>query len=217
MLSSKGAVSDPPGAIDRTCRCGNGSGWISTGKNCVIICPCLLQKTKKFIVGREFNPVTLDTIVARENQKNALQALRNNRDGSFLLFGGYGRGKTHLLAGLFDWHWFQYSGLCHWFNAVTLSNLSRDFDDPMFDELIKRFECSPNRHRVFIDDLGRDPLSPWLRRQLYLLTDTIKRYGHSIAITTNYQLDALADDDDPKMPGGAIMRRIDDMVTKIKL
>jgi DNA replication protein DnaC len=156
-------------------------------------------------------------MLARPNQVKALTAINANRDASYLLHGDYGRGKTHLLAALFDWHWFQYSGLCHWFNAVTLSNLSRDFDDPMFDELIKRFEYSPNHHRVFIDDLGRDPMSPWLRRQLYLLTDTIKRYGHSIAITSNFSLSVLADDDNPKMPGGAIMRRIDDMVTKIEI
>jgi DNA replication protein DnaC len=203
-------------AIDRTCRCGGG-GWIYTKQKAVEKCCCLLQKKKQFIVGNEFAAVTLDTIAARPYQVKAVTALRNERDNSYLLTGDYGRGKTYLLAALFDWHWFQHAGLCHWFNAVTLSNLSRDFDSCAFDELIILLECSANRHHVFIDDLGRDPMTPWLRRQLYFLTDTIKRYGHAIAASSNFTLSALADDDNDRMPGGAIMRRIDDMVTKIPL
>ncbi len=200
------------------CSCG-GSGWIRATEGdyaTVRPCCCRLQKEKARMLGSMFALACFRSS-ARPHQAKAMERMRQEPLAGYFLHGPYGTGKTWLAAAQFDHAFLRDHLHTVWLTDVDLAAMSRDPRDIYLDQLIRRLREDPGLWHVFLDDLGKSRMSDWVRQDMYRLVNAVFVNRHRITVTSNYGLEILARDDDPLMPGGAIMRRIDDMVIKIQI
>ena len=125
----------------------------------------------------------------------AVQACRNHDlSNGLYMFGGAGRGKTHLAVaklrelvktGHYD---FQFASL-----ATLLSKLARAaFDTNKSSESEARLvEKYSQTNILVLDDLGQHGASPWVITKLYLIIDSRYSEEKPTIITSNFGLDEI--------------------------
>lgn len=203
-----------------TCTC-EGRGWIyeKSGNNISVRpCICTLKHQKVKAVGNRYAEASL-VVEPRPAQAKAMEQVKAKPCAGYFFYGTYGSGKTWLMAAQFDHVCVRGRNWEHvaWISDPDLADMSRNPDDLRLDRLIIDLQQTAKLWHVFIDDLGKSRMSDWVRQDLYRLVNAIYVNEHRLSLTSNYSLDQLARESDPLMPGGAIMRRVDDMVIKCKI
>lgn len=133
---------------------------------------------------------------------------------SYFLYGDIGTGKTYEAAGLAREALRQglttrFYSMARLFDAI----LGYDRHDPSDYTLSSIRNCG----FLVIDDLGKEKLTEWKYEQLFEVID--HRYGHEkmTCITSNYSLSELADKWGENIGGQAIVSRIAEMCSVVKL
>jgi DNA replication protein DnaC len=176
-----------------------------------------LRKRKQQLtqIPKRFSSVSIDNFIPKtDKQKKAIALLRQNVKGSFLISGDYGQGKTHLL-------WAQYCEVADGNNIVYPSSMhelleifKRSATEDGFEkptEFLAIDDGIEGTH-VFIDDVDKFKLTDFKLESLFDFIDTIYRQNIGLTMTSNSTLMELQEKLSP-----AIVRRIDDICTKIEL
>lgn len=120
--------------------------------------------------------------------------------GTFVLYGDYGTGKTHLLAAICNTLIDREVG-CFFFKAPDLFDLITSYMDRHWDyqEVLERAVQTP---LLVIDDIDKVNPSAWKQERFYSIIDKRADLGLPIAISTNQpdQLDTFV--------GGACASRL---------
>lgn len=209
-----------------------GTGWVRPNPDSPAVARCICLKRR---IARqrlavvledwpEYARARLDRMEPRLQQVNALKIMRENPNGSFLLSGYYGNGKTYLMLA-------QYCSM-----ALTGGNCLLRSAKDLMDELQKAtmmpsagqepFESpvlqlvnfSKSGH-LFIDDIEKAPARSDFRAESLLdVVDKIKRRQLGITITSNLPLIGPDRSKDLRsVLGDAVVARLDKICTRIEL
>lgn len=141
-------------------------------------------------IGRDWADLTLreKTFVAfeRSRQSEAFEAARTfttQPHGTLVLFGGYGVGKTHLLAAIAN-EFYRIGKSCLYVSAVALFEViqERIQQNREYHDLLKRAIHAP---LLLIDDLDKPKPSEFREAIYYLLIDKRTLAGRPLAISSN--------------------------------
>lgn len=207
-------------SIDCECR---GSGYITVKVNGYDFsrpCICALRLKMAGLVGDRFAGCEISNLAPRAGQEQAVKQLRASPAGSYMFWGGYGTGKTHLMACQFAASFYSDPDHAIWITDTDYAAMSRAVKASPVADILARLRRQPGKYHVFLDDLGKSAITTWVRADLFRMVDCIYLQNHRLSLTSNFSLDALAEDSQERefqMPGGAIARRIDDIVLKIQL
>ena len=140
----------------------------------------------------------------------ASQAFATHPHGSLVLFGGYGVGKTHLLAAIANaFHSSERS--CLYVSAVALFEViqERIQQDREYHDLLKRAIHAP---LLLIDDLDKPKPSEFREAIYYLLIDKRTLAGRPLALSSNVTPPALE-----RWIGGAARSRLLSMLCPVEM
>lgn len=146
-------------------------------------------------------------------QERALEALKQNPQGNLFLWGGYGRGKTHLSAA-------QYRMLveagkpCAWRSmGELLEELRLASIRDETSRVIQSVRYSESFH-LFVDDLDKFKSTEFKHEVLFELFDLIYRRNLGVTVTSNYGLRFLIE---TERVHPAIVRRLDDLCQAVEV
>lgn len=201
-------------------RCG-GSGWVRVKhgpRTGVCRCECLklrILESKVQALPERFRYASFESYMPRNDRETeALVQIRENAGGSFYIFGGYGRGKTHLAVA-------QYRVLveggqnCLFLSMAELIHEIRraELESEYYCQVIDRVRYAESFH-LFVDDLDKFKPTEFKAEGLFDLFNTLYSRKLSLTVTTNMSLRLLTESErlDP-----AIVRRIDDICQAVEL
>ncbi len=117
------------------------------------------------------------------------QAFAAQPHGNLVLFGGYGVGKTHLLAAIAN-AFHRSERPCLYVSAIALFEViqERIQQDREYHDLLKRAIQAP---LLLIDDLDKPKPSDFREAVYYLLIDKRTLAGRPLALSSNVALPAL--------------------------
>jgi DNA replication protein DnaC len=109
-----------------------------------------------------------------------------NPAGWFILFGGYGCGKTHLAAAIAN-QVLRENLMTVLFAVVPdlLDHLRSTFGPNSEIEYDERFEQVRSAHILMLDDFGTENATPWAREKLFQLINHRYNYKLPTVITSN--------------------------------
>ena len=149
-------------------------------------------------LGKRFAQRRFETFNVTEETKQVYKACVDfcenftSESKGLRLVGGYGVGKTHLVASII--HRLAEKGIAAVFVVVPelLRAIRRGFNQPneAADELVKLTE---EAELLILDDLGAEKPSDWVKEQLYVIIN--RRYENMLPtiITTNCTMAELKD------------------------
>lgn len=146
---------------------------------------------------------TFETFNA-SRQPGAFEAARlfvEDMSGTLVLFGGFGTGKTHLLASIGNAA-LQQRNIAGRFTSAPLlfrAIQARMQEDQGYDDLIEKAIKTP---LLMIDDIDKAPHSPFRESTYFTIIDERVKAGRPNAISTN-RLNELSD-----YVGGAVCSRL---------
>ena len=168
-------------------------------------------------LGKRFAQRRFETFNVTEETKQVYNACVDfcenftSESKGLRLVGGYGVGKTHLVASII--HRLAEKGIAAVFVVVPelLRAIRRGFNQPneAADELVKLTE---EAELLILDDLGAEKPSDWVQEQLYVIIN--RRYENMLPtiITTNCTMNELKD-----RVGERTASRIIEMTTPYKI
>jgi DNA replication protein DnaC len=180
-------------------------GWVITDRGSKR-CNCWVNKWLRKTIPKRFTFSSFENYVPEDGpQRNAKSTLEENISGSFLICGGYGRGKTHLLFS-------QYRRLVE-SGTRCLLRIGRDVTKELTECEIEGKPApiqiaaeSPFPVHFFWDDADKIKPSEFKEEVLFELIDTIYRQQHAITISSNCDLVSLGN-----IFSAAIIRRLDEI------
>ena len=200
----------------------------SDGRRTVSPCSCRREAAIRAAVGEHFyeKSKTFDSYELRSpSQARALEKIKSNPDGSHLLWGDHGVGKTHLLACQYSWAMHNRPAKSCMFVSDTdiaesiMASIKDSAKAPILSpDWIKK--CDSGFH-IFIREFGKTIWRPIIQEHLFAIIDAIynrwssgnTKFGLSLA--TNEPPDIIAKTLDDLAPGygfgGGLMRRIGEM------
>ena len=170
---------DLPHEPESICKkCGD-TGYFSIPKG-LVPCECLLRKVKAAKFGENYADKTIENFIPKSlSGTNVQRILTHTPDGSYLITGAVGLGKTHLLAGLFEKLWMQYR-----FHILVKKEL--DLLGWLKEEKHWMVELQDSAIKlVQIDDLGKVKLADWEVEKFFRFYDFISSNKIILQITTN--------------------------------
>src|SRR5688572_14090353 len=202
-------VDSQPTRQSSDCADCRGTGWVRLDGG-VRRCECARKRIAdeqfraippRFRGCRFENYVPIDGI-----QEAALGKILSNPGRGLFLHGGYGRGKTHLAVA-------QYRSLidagqtCSW---RSMSELIHELQEAEIrnahSAVLHRTRYAESFH-LFIDDIDKFKPTDWKGEALFDLFDTIYRRELALTITSNWNLQALIENE---RVHPSIVRRIDE-------
>lgn len=213
----------PSNAVCVTCR---GTGWVTVerdGERGAVRCECRKKAIAEAFLKQldpMFRAADLDTIHAMNpSQVTAISELLKNPNGNFFITGGYGLGKTYLLAAQFVW--VSRHGVRTFFRTAEqlVQELYRHYAAKDAD-----FEMSPilawagsgTPVHVFIDDVDKIDFdrTAFRKETLFNVIDTLCRKELGLSVTSNMTCMELQDEE---RLSPAVVRRFDDMCRVLQL
>ena len=181
-------------------------------------CQCRRENValaKMRAIPARFRASSLDNYEpADQMQTEAKLAVKSEPFGNFFLFGGYGRGKTHLAVA-------QYKIMigadkpCMFFTMADLLAELRMAEMRLTEDSIclirERVKYAENFH-LFIDDIDKFKVTDFKFEVLFDLINTAYSRGCGLTITSNLDLAGLTHLLDP-----SIVRRIDDSCKAVEV
>ena len=167
------------------------------------------------IIPSRFRKCSYENYIPKnKRQEAALSAMKDNSTGSFLLIGAYGSGKTHLLTSQLRQYVFSATnpGV---YSFKTTSELIHEIRQHEMGEMnCIPLECvrSGRKMHLFWDDADKIKITDFKLEGLFELIDGLYRHEMKLTMTSNFGLKELQEKLSP-----AIVRRIDDMCTRIEL
>lgn len=212
--------SDQPVLAPTECPSCKGAGWLRRERpdlrpSELVLCHCqheaaktrhlerlmatsCLRRSMAWLTFDAFTPYQPDLSEALAT----CQAFADDPDGWLYLHGGYGVGKSHLLAATAMRLIERRVGALYVVVPEFLDRIRRSFNadaDEEFDALWRRIESC---EVLLLDDLGAEKASPWVTERLYTLIDSRYRDGSPLVVASNLS---------PEQIGGRIGSRLGDM------
>lgn len=186
------------------------------GSTGVMRCDCAKRRiieSKMSHVPPRFRGCTLGNYVPSDDvQVQALGTIQANLGRSLLLWGSYGRGKTHLAVA-------QYRELVIAGQSVAWRSMSELMSEitaaVVRDEhsiVLDRVRYADSFH-LFLDDIDKFKPTEFKSEALFDLFDTLYRRNLSVTVTTNLSLQTLIEE----KVNPAIIRRLDDMCLAVRV
>lgn len=141
-------------------------------------------------------------------------AKSSNQLKSYYIFGVVGSGKTYEAVGLAktaieDGTEVAFFSTAKLFEALRKYNPQDSSDNTM--------SMLRNRAVLIIDDLGKEKLTEWKYEQLFDIIDHRYGYNKTTIITSNYDLEELAERYGDNVSGQAIVSRIAEMCEQVDM
>lgn len=184
----------------------------------VVPCECRTEKivaAKIAALPAHFREATFANYRARDDkQLAAFTAIASNHLGSYFLWGGYGRGKTHLATA-------QYRKLVELGEAAmffTMADLLAELrmaEIRLFEEyvcIVRDRAKYATRFHLFIDDIDKFKITEFKFEVLFDLVNTLYSRKLGLTITSNLSLTELM-----RVLDTSIVRRIDDMCQAVEV
>jgi len=175
-------------------------------------CECVTLRAKeKRLAGipLKFRDATFENYEPRSpDQMRTRCAMMDQPQGSYLLHGRYGAGKTHLLYSQYRVLVLR-GHLCHvrtteeLLQEIQREEFERDFVSPVLDAV-----RTQRRYHLFWDDCSEYKPTDFKFQGLYYLVDTI--YKRQLRLTATSSLTLLRLGEEEKLPQ-SVIRRLDDM------
>jgi DNA replication protein DnaC len=166
-------------------------------------------------IPQRFKHCTFDDYIPKnDSQKRALEYLTTDPYENYYIVGPYGSGKTHLLYAKFKF--LSNTNLDHSLSVVRstkdlINELQMHELEKNQSEILNALKNGKELN-LFWDDADKFKVTEYKLEILYDLIDRIYRDEQSLTLTTNNDLRELQEKLSP-----AIVRRIDDICTKIEL
>lgn len=175
-------------------------------------CKCLRVKTRLKFFGERFYAVQLDKIEPRtDRQKRLLKILLEKPDMGVFIHGPGNRGKTHFLAGIYN-YWDDRQAKVRYFDDAMLrdeiQNADLNGDFSFVRNLVKDY------NHFFLDDPGKESMSNSYRAGLYQFFNEIYKHNKHVVIAANEPLNILGAKD---YWGPHIARRAEDVCEVVEL
>jgi len=176
-------------------------------------------------LGRRFRERTFETFVVREHTKKAFEIAldyaqnyddyREKGEGLFIT-GGYGVGKTHLVAAIANYLIQNLKATVIFGNVTTLLGRIRQTysENSQYEEeqILKELY---DVDLLIIDDLGKEKPTQWVEEKLYMVINQRYENYKPIVVTSNLELEEI--EQRLENCGGAIVSRIIEMCRGIKI
>jgi DNA replication protein DnaC len=165
-------------------------------------------------IPERFRTAAFENYIPADNrQEHALEVVLQNTNGNLFLWGGYGRGKTHLASA-------QYRTLvdagkpCAWRSmGELLEELRIASVRDETSRVIQSCRYAESFH-LFVDDLDKFKSTEFKHEVLFELFDLIYRRKLGITVTSNYGLAFLIE---TERVHPAIVRRLDDVCRVVEV
>lgn len=220
--AASGMIPEAPVACSR-CR---DAGWEEVAPRQVRPCQCLVARLKLRALGPRFVGASFDRLeqdvaaVGRRPHPSLLRArdvMAARPGGSYLLTGPYGAWKTYLAAcqfnALFEQGW---QGLRFLHDADLFRSLrNAELGEGVAVLTAADIRSGAIRH-LFVDDLGKQTVTAFVRRAYWEIFDAIFQSDGRVGttITSNYGLQGLAyDGEGQEVYEPAMIRRIEHVCT----
>jgi len=188
-------------------------GWLDDGRRC----PCVIRKMLLPKIGERFVDASLDNFEPRNaSAKKAKEKISANPDGSFFIYGDLGTGKSHLVRALYhrDLEKGRYDSKFTTDWSLRKSLIASEMGGAWPEISVTDFTREGCR-ALFWDDIGkREKYTPFLRSEIFAIIDEIYARNLRLVISSNLDLNALADEDMLDQP---TCRRIDEICEPIEL
>jgi DNA replication protein DnaC len=129
----------------------------------------------QFYQHMTFNNFVIPNDIPREERINNRRAVEfaaayaQNPEGWLVLFGKYGRGKTHLAAAIANERAKEDPGIIFVTVPDLLDHLRATYSPHSSVSYDKRFQEIKTASLLILDDLGTESATPWAREKLYQL------------------------------------------------
>jgi DNA replication protein DnaC len=206
------------------------------GKTISISVPCICRKQKaceKLLaaIPPEFRNANLENLVANSEihskQMEAIELIKANPDGSYVITGRYGSGKTHLFYALYRYAVERakkvfggtFRGLLDEYQKeIILSKAGERYSPPITAEDYKQseYKCA-----LFLDDIDKARATEYAAEKLFEILDAVYSNHHQFVVTTNLRVEELLRHfekaDEFGRYGGSIIRRLLQRATEIEM
>jgi DNA replication protein DnaC len=192
----------------------NGSGWISfidsEGVERWKPCKCLIDRRKEKILGFFKDVDLFKTEPQNESQRKALETVKVNPYGSYYIFGEIRTGKTHLMAGIYNYVYDNITQKIEWYRDKDLKEFFRECEMGMNDLDVITDIKEKRKVMIFLDDLGKVELNDFVRQEFYEFIDEVYVQKCKMVLTSVFGLEELVN-----LYGVSVVRRIEDIVDNI--
>lgn len=197
-------------------RCGN-AGIVESAEGGFMQCPCYYQRKVEHKLGPVLAGARLATMKARTTeQARALEIIRKDINRSRYIKGPNRSGKTYLAAALHNLFVIEKKEIVStaWVDSDILRKKLSNIDGT--DDI--GFEITDiitgKVKRLFIDDLGKESITPWARQEYHRLFTVAQRFGIQLVITSNFSIVELEGDTTYEFLGMGPATRIIDIMNR---
>jgi len=187
----------------RECSCeGTGNIYIKIdGMEYVDQCYCVFLERKRSDIGELFQNKNLLNYKCETNkQKENMKKIKLYINKSLYVYGEVAKGKTHLLAGIYEELWLKEKRVYFYTESQLIDRIrSEKIKDK---ELFYIFDTEWDT--FIIDDFGKKVMADWQISNLFDFIDELYKREKQVVISSNYTIETLEE-----KYGIAIARRID--------
>jgi DNA replication protein DnaC len=197
-------------------------------------CVCAKRKRAAALIAKipeRFANVRLETLVADPKrhlkQCEAIDAIRANPSGNFILAGRFGTGKTMMM-------WALYRAAVERMESTvihaTLFEIIEEFrrqirasqnpDESAYSPRLEAVDLKRGyKYSLFLDDIDKARPSEYAAEQFFAILNAVYEHGHQLVVSTNLPIVKLRDHFDraDERYGGGIVRRLLDGAQTIEL
>lgn len=195
--------------VKEKCLICGGIGYVINKDGSARECKCKRDTYKQGVLGRFWDVDIMTAKPIGKCQEQHLKKIQAKPNGNYIMWGQVRTGKTHFMAGLYNWYFDNVSHAVKWHREKDIKDsLQAGLIDkvPTIRDMVKTGTVG----KVFIEDLGKVEISTSYAQELYEFIDEIYIRKCGLCMTTVWSLEKLL-----SIYGASIIRRLEDVVDDV--